>query len=383
VVTWRVDTLSDVLGHGWDSLVHPDDLFHSPAWLSLENDRSDIPPRYYLAGDADGRPQAAMSCYPLAASSEPWPFMRVDRTLWHLAGRYSVDMSERTAAAIGALLPSYLCGSRRSPDTRVLTSPACAEDQRPRFVAEVVGAAERDALEHGAASVSFLFVHEVDTVLRGVLAQRGYVEFPTARYATLPLPKPGFAAYLDMLPNSRRRDVRRERRRMAEAGVRFGVEPLSPDLVGEIVPLQLGHGRKYGHAYTVEALTRSLTLHIRHCGAAARVVTARSPDGVLRGFSLLIERGDRLFVNQTGCDYQWQGKLPIYFALCYYEPVEHASSIGVTTLDYAIEAEQTKVSRGCVLEQRYGYLKLLGGNGHSEVTGLLGRLRQAAGSRGG
>jgi predicted N-acyltransferase len=353
--------------------VHPDDLFHSAAWLGLENDRADRPPRYFFAGRPNGPAEAALACYPLDAASEPWPFMRVDRTLWHLANRYSLTVPDRVAA----ILPTYLCGSRRSPDTRLMTRPGCPEARRRELAADIVVAVEAEASERAMASVSFLFVGENDRALRDTLTRRGYTEFPTARYATLHLAGPGFDAYLDTLSSGRRREVRRERRRLADAGIRFAVEPFTPALMAELAPLQLQHGRKYGHAYTLDGLTRGGALFAKHCGAAMRAVTARSADGVVRGFAMVAVRGERLFVLQTGYDYRWQGKLPVYFAVVYYEPVEYASRIGAVTLDYAIESETTKLSRGCVLERRHGYLKVFDTETHHEVSDFLAQVRRA------
>ncbi|MER6715292.1 GNAT family N-acetyltransferase [Streptomyces sp. NPDC000877] len=377
MTVWTADSVTEARRLGWDTVLPPDDLFRSPGWLSLEGEQTNIEPRYYLAGDETGGAEAAMSCYPLDATSEPWPFMRVDRTIRMLADRYGLDVGRQADAALDALLPTYLCGGRRVPNTAVLTAPELGQEQRRRRLDELVGAAEDDALAHGVASVSFLFVRESDHDLRDVLKQGGYVEFPTARYSTLHLDGTDFKTYLESLPSDRRRKVRYERRQLEAAEVRFADEPLSPGITKELVPLLLQHGHKYGHTYTPEAMARNLALHAKHCGPDARVITARSADGVVRGFSLVVRRGSRLYIRQTGYDYEWQGKLPVYFALCFYEPIEYANRIGATVLDYAVESEKTKRSRGCVLEQRFGYLKAFDESTHAAAGRLVELIRQA------
>ncbi|MGW1074008.1 GNAT family N-acetyltransferase [Streptomyces sp. NPDC002537] len=378
MAVWRTDTVADAVRQGWDALVDPDDLFRTPGWLSLESEQTNIPPVFYLAGDEPGTPEAALPCFPLDATSEAWPFMRADLFLRQLAEQYALETDGTTEAALDGLLPTRLCGGRRVPNTRVLTAPDLPEERRPRLIDELVAAAEDDARENAAASVSFLFVAESDRDLRQTLAGRGYAEFPTARYSTLHLPAPGFDAYLGLIAANRRRKLRYERRQLADAQVTFEVEPLTPELTRQLVPLLRQHGGKYGHDYAEESLTRNLELHDRHCGDDLRVITGRSADGVVRGFSLVVRRGSRLYVRQTGYDYEWQGKLPLYFALCYYEPVEYASRIGATALDYAVASEATKLSRGCTLEQRYGYLKVFDDKARSETERLLDRIRQAA-----
>jgi uncharacterized protein len=373
----RVDAVEEACRLGWDALVHPDDLFHWSGWLCLERDQTNLPPFYLLSGGDEGPAEAGLSCYPLDATSEPWPFMRVDCTLGHLARRHALDLDEETEAAIGALLPTCVCGGRRAPDTRVLTVAGRSEERR-RLVDELVEAAEGEARRGGAVSVSFLFVSEADEEVRCVLGRRGYGEFPTANYATLRLRGPSFQSYLAGLSQVRRRQVRRERRRLHQAGVRFAVEPLSEGLIEQIVPLQLEAGRRYGHAYRAEELSHVLMLHHRHCGA--RAITARSSDGDLRGFATVVERGRRLFALQAGFDYNWQGRLPLYFGVCFYEPIEHAVAIGASGLEYAIESEATKVSRGCDLDRRLGYLKVFDGDVHHVLEPLLRRIGAAAAS---
>ncbi|GAA1429167.1 hypothetical protein GCM10009601_43840 [Streptomyces thermospinosisporus] len=373
-MTVRVtESLAEARAKGWDAVVPPDDLFRSPGWLALESEQTNLPPRYYLAGGHGGA-EAGLTCYPLDASSEPWPFMRVDRTVRMLAAAGGVEPDEHTARAVDTLLPTRLFGGRRVPDTALVTAAGVPEHRRRQLITELVAAGEDDARAAGAASSAFLFVAAADTALREVLRERGYAEVPTAHYSTLRLPGPGFENYLRLLPSDRRRKVRYERRRLEVAGVGFEVEPLTPALTGELVPLLLKHGEKYGHAYTPEAMSRTLHLHATHCGDAAEVITARSPDGAVRGFSLVVRRGTRLYIRLTGYDYDWQGKLPLYFALCFYEPVEHAGRIGATTLDYAVASESTKLSRGCTQERRFGYVKAFHSPTHTAVARLLARL---------
>ncbi|GGW37574.1 peptidogalycan biosysnthesis protein [Streptomyces xantholiticus] len=370
-------TMAEARDNGWEDLSPTWELFHSADWLSLESEQTNIAPRFHLAGEEGGRPAAALVGFPLDETSEPWPFMRVDRTLRLLADRYAAPVPDG-ALEPGRLLPTYLGGSRRVPDTLLLTDPYSSTQQRRALTQELVAAAEQEARALGSRSVAYLYVGEADP-LRDVLRSRGYAEFPTARYATLYLPKPGFDAYLDSLPGGRRRKVMKERRVLDGAGLDIAVRPLTGELIPELVPLMLNHGGKYGHAYTEETLTRSLELHVRHCGDALHAITARSADGVLRGFSALVHRGSRLYMRQTGYDYDWLGKIPLYFALVFYAPIEYASRVGATTVDYAVESEQTKLSRGCTLEQRHGYLKLFDVRRQAELEPLLEGIRQGAG----
>jgi hypothetical protein len=376
----RTGAIDEARRLGWDTLAAPDDLFHSSAYLSLEGGLADTPPVYFVAGagaDQGGSPDAAVTCYPLSSASEPWPFMRIDSALLHLARRRGLTVSDQTTADLAGLLPTHLYGCRRAPDTRVLLTSRGTDEERARIVAAFVDHLEQDARERGVRSMAFLFVSEGDTAARHGLRRSGYEEFPSARYATLRLDGTDFDAYLARFSRDRQREIRRERRRMHEA-VRFTVEPLTSDLIQELVPLLLQHGRRYGHAYTSEGLTRGMSLHRQHLGQQVSAVTARSSDGRARGFATIVAWGGRVFVRQTGFDYDWQGRLPLYFGVCYYEPIEYAMRIGATALDMAIESEVTKLSRGCELDQRFGYLKVLDEASRTRVEPLVRQIRAAA-----
>jgi hypothetical protein len=384
-VVREVGTIADASRLGWDALVSPDDPYHTSSWLGIESAQTNVPPRYFLGWAAEkpaGPADAALSCYPLDASSEPWPFMRIDRVLLHRLQQASPPAGAGTETALAQLLPTYLCGGRRVADTRVLVDVRRPVGERRELIGDLLDHLERDARAQGVRSLSFLFVHEGDTVLREALAARGYLEFRSARYGMLPLCPPTFDAYLGRLTGHRRREVNRERRLLAAAGVRFAVEPMSAEVIGEMVPLQLQHDRRYGHAVTAEALEQNLRLHVDHCGDAVGALTARSPDGVLRGCAVLIRWGPRLVVRQAGFDYAWQGKLPLYFGVCYYAAIEHACRTGAALMDYSIEAEATKRTRGCELEARYCNLKLLEASGHSQIELAIEQIRQAQGGLG-
>lgn len=371
----QLDRIDEVRGLGWDRLVDPDDLFHSTAWLEIDRAESDIPPRYLLALER-GAAVAGAACYPLDEGSEPWPFMRIDRFLALLLERRAGPPGPADEALLARLLPSCVAGGRRMPDTRVLVSPGCPAERAGRLRSTVVEALERAAAERGARTLCFLFVREADAGLRGLLRERGYLEFPSARYAVLPLGPDGFAGYLAGLTSKRRREVRRELRVMRDAGVALAAEPLTPELIADLVPLQLQHSRRYGHAHRPEQLATVLERLAAHCGPAAGAITGRSADGRLRAFCTFVHWGRRLFVRQVGFDYGWKGRLPLYFGVTYYSAIQHAGRVGAAELDYSIEAEATKVSRGCRLLDRYGYVRVLDEALHAPVADVVERVRR-------
>lgn len=374
----NTDSLTEASRSGWDALAGPDDLIHSSNWLRFEAAQSNLPPRYHLAwvgGSDDRRADAALSCYPLDVESEPWPFTRIDSALRHVAERSQIDLDERAEGALAGLLPAYVCGARRAPDTRLLIGERRHPGEGEQLAHCLLDHVERDACANGIQSVTFLFVRESDDVLCHALEARGYLRYPSARSASLAITRPGFDGYLAGLDHKRRNQVKREQRRLREAGVRFDIESLEGELIAELVPLQMQQFRKYGHDPSAKALAASLALQAEHCGPAMRAATARSPDGVLRGFATMVHWGSHLYMRQVGFDYEWQGSLPLYFGATYYTPIEYAVGAGVRLLHYSIESEAAKVLRGCALEQRYGYVKVLAPGLRDRIEPLVRAIR--------
>jgi hypothetical protein len=88
---------------------------------------------------------------------------------------------------------------------------------------------------------------------------------------------------------------------------------------------------------------------------------------VLRGYAAFIRIGATLYSRDTGYDYAWQGGLPLYFELLYYRAIELAARLGVTEINYSYGSDETKLSRGCELLPRVGYVKAF----DQDLSGLL------------
>ncbi len=84
-----------------------------------------------------------------------------------------------------------------------------------------------------------------DILLRDVLRDRGYREFPGPDHFVLVPPPGGLDGYIDSLPRRHRNKVRRELRKLREGGVAITVEPLTPDLIRTVAPLLVNLYNRY------------------------------------------------------------------------------------------------------------------------------------------
>jgi len=331
----------------------------------------------HLVGqDQNGTIRAGLSTYLLDDTFTPSPFVRVDRVLLRLlsyapdgdAGPHGHDLAQ--------LLPTLCCGTRQSADSRMLLRRTLGDRERAETVTEVLRAAEDTAHQLGARSISFLYVDERDAALREGLRDRGFSEFFSAWQCVLDVRWSSFSGYADSFDSHRRRAIRREREKLAAAGIVFTTGRLTPDMVAALAPLELNVTRRYGSPRTRAHIERSLRTIAERLERRALLVTA-AQDGQVIGFALFVRSRDHLFIRHVGFDYQRQGRLPVYFGLVFYEPVEYAVRDSVTRIQYGVESYDAKLSRGCMPLPQFGYLKRLDDDVGRHMERLIEHLQRA------
>lgn len=366
-------SLRDMCAAGWERLVGDTDLYLSPGWLGVEEQISSLTPTYLLA-TIDRRAAAGLTCYLLGADTPAWPFARIDAVLARLLAERS-HPDTCAESLLPRLLPTLLCGGRRPGHSRLLLRPDLDEDDRGELVQQMLETAEEVGAQGGAASLSWLYVDDNDRLLRSALSERGYAAFPSAIASQLIVP-PDFDYYLRSFQKSKRDTIRNERKKLAAAGIEYRARPLSEELISQILPLELALYEKYGTLFPPADAQRLHQAVSQLLGEQAQVLTAEQ-GGKVRGFIVLVRCGQTLFVRQCGFDYEFQGRLPLYFGLLFYAAIEYASAVGAHVLEYGISSEQAKASRGCQQRQQYGYVKVMRPEDHAAVCQLLMPLSQA------
>src|SRR5260370_2216847 len=355
----RLNAIGNALESGCGALHDPDHLYHSPQWLTMGGEVG-IARRFSVVCLPDNGPPAVAAAWGLIVDDAAfWPFMRIDTVLSNLLEKRKVPQTSSTKKTLRSLMPNAYLGALRGGTTRLRVDPALPAGVARRALGEVLDGVETMARGEGLRSVACLYVPAEERPLRGVLHERGYVEFgPTLNVSILRVPLT-FEDYVAGLSWSRRRNVRWERNKIARAGVEIGLEKLTRDLSEETLPLEAQLYHKYGHETHPTEMAR--VLHhavIEEYGKAAQVITARS-DGALRAFAAFIQVNNTLYSRDAGFDYTWQRKLPLYFEVCFYRAIELAIRSGARQIYYSYAAEETKVSRGCDLHPGLTYVTAL------------------------
>lgn len=327
-----VDRLDEVSPREWQHLLGGDhNPFLSHAFLSgLERhgcvgDRWGWLPRHILIRDAGGGLLAAAPMYVKHNSY----------------GEFVFDWSWADAFARSGLryYPKLVVGIPYTPATgpRLLVDPDA--DDPLMLKQALVEAAVAEAEASGASSVHWLFTPAEDTAL---LTGRGLARRTGCQYHWHNRGYRDFDDYLGVLSSGKRKKIRRERRRVAEAGI--------------TVEILDGHGAREEHWDRFHGFYRSTfarhggyaTLSrdfFGHLGSAMpdQVVLLLARDGRDYVAGALCLRSDGvLYGRHWGCSEDYHS---LHFELCYYAGIEYCIRHGLRRFEPGAQGEH-KVARG-------------------------------------
>jgi len=359
--------IAGAVSHGYDGVADPDDLYHSPQWLAMDEEVKIARPFSVVSQDA-GATATAATWGLVVEDSAFWPFMRIDTVLTRLIGEQGLASGPDVTAALGALMPSAYLGALRGGTTRLQVRPGLTPGQTREALGAVLRGAGEMARAGGLRSIACFYAPADDLPLRQALGDQDYLCFGLAHHVAV-LPVTTFGDYLAGLTKGRRDNLRAERRKIARAGVEIGVEPLSRELSEQMLPLEAQLYLKYGHESHPTEMARILHHQvIEGFPGRAPVITARR-DGVLRGYAAF-QAGRTLYSRDIGFDYTWEPRLPLYYEVLFYAAVELAARLGAQLINYSYAAEETKVSHGCRLLPRIGYVKAFDPAAMAALRGL-------------
>lgn len=352
----RVSDPRDLAEVGWDALLDVEDAFQTRAWLEVQT-RIGHDVSVHVAGPA-GRADAGLVTA-WADEQTPWLLARPDALLRRSREEGLPGAATAWPGSPDDVLPSLVCGGRHLGRTRPVRRPGAPD----AAVAAVVAAAEREAVDRGAHSVSFPHVDERDEWLCALLESRGYSWHHAETLCWLDVPSDGWEAYLAAMTQHRRRRVRLERRAVEEAGVVVRALALRDAPLERLGVLDANLLAKYGNPASPEGSTRSLKLLAEGLGDDALCVLAELDDEVV-GFGVVVRSRSRgrehWFGHRAGFDYEAQGDLPLYYEVLYYRVLELAAEHGVPVLNAGVGSAHAKQARGCHASRQRSYLRPTG-----------------------
>jgi predicted N-acyltransferase len=308
-----VDTFADVEPTEWDGLVQASGApaFYSAAYLRAY-EQAPIAPidavRYLLAR-VDGRPVMAAPLY-LYRHLDPFGRLRLS---------YPLDGDE----------PGLLSHVWHCYDSQLVTAPAAGNGAGPSVVDAVIATMRQTARQLGARWCGFVNVERGSPTHRALTAAGLPAHHLEDRFAADLTGVPDLAAYLARIPARDRQNLRRRRRRAADAGVEVAVRPVPSVDVDEIAALCRQTAGRFGNSgfYPDGVFERFLAL----LGPLAQVIEIRQR-GRLVGACICLLDGERLHTWTGGYDYEVDGSFSPY-AVGFVESIELALRLGRRVLE--------------------------------------------------
>jgi predicted N-acyltransferase len=218
---------------------------------------------------------------------------------------------------------------------RILLAPG-----QGRETALMLSRAVRElARDAGMSSVHWLFCTEDEQAL---LAGDGWLPRMTMQYHWLNRGWSTFDDFLGAMRGKRRRELRRERRQVRDAGI--DVRMLTGDEMTDAHwdAMQRFYrdttGRKWGTAYLEPSFFRLVGESMPH---RVRFVAAER-DGELIAGALNFQRDDAMFGRYWGCA---EAHVALHFECCFYAAIEHCIAGGLVRYEAGAQGEH-KIRRG-------------------------------------
>jgi uncharacterized protein len=210
---------------------------------------------------------------------------------------------------------------------------------RAAMGAQMLRSVEAHAASHGMSSVHALFL---DEPARAACEQGGWLMRRDCQFHWTNRGYPSFDAYLETFTAEKRKKARRERRRVAEAGIRFETRmghELNERLLDQVYAFHRDTFLRHGHE---PYLTRAFFSEAARTLGDALMVKLAMHAGSPVAAAIFFWCQDALFGRYWGATADFHS---LHFEACYHQGIEFCIERGVARFEPGTQGEH-KVSRG-------------------------------------
>jgi predicted N-acyltransferase len=210
---------------------------------------------------------------------------------------------------------------------------------RPALAARLLEELENHAASHGLSGVHALFL---DEGARAACARRGWLLRRDCQFHWTNRGYRSFEEYLGTFTAEKRKKARRERRRVAEAGVRFETRmgnTLDAPLLDRIYDLHRDTFLRHGHE---PYLTRDFFDEVARTLGESLMVKVACHGRIVVAAAVFFLSADTLFGRYWGAAADYHS---LHFETCYHQGIEFCIERGLAQFEPGTQGEH-KVSRG-------------------------------------
>ena len=176
------------------------------------------------------------------------------------------------------------------------------------------------------------------------LVERNDVQFHWFNAGPDGLPYRDFTAFVATFTSDKRKKILRERRRVAEAGIRFEIRAGHQLSEAEWIRVYALYANTYAERGQAPYLTLEFFLDYgRRDDTAVRLVLAYE-EAAMVAVAITLQGGDTLYGRHWGAADRYHS---LHFETCYYQGIEHCIRAGLAHFDAGAQGEH-KLARGFV-----------------------------------
>ena len=356
-----IDGLSSIDAHEWDALFEGDFPFVRHAYLdALERhrcvgDETGWRPFHLIASNDAGRLVGAVPLYLKA----------------HSYGEFVFDFGWADASRrLGEpYYPKLLCAIPFTPSVGPRIGGASAPVK-----AALVDTLTQQLGELSLSSIHGLFVSEPDAQ---AFTAAGWLQRTDLQFQWFNQGDTDFAGFVSRLSSDKRKKILRERRRVAEAGIRFETRPGDALSESEWMSVYALYANTYEERGQAPYLTPEFLLDYgRRPGTPMRVILAYEGTRLVAA-ALTLQAGDSLYGRHWGAADHYHS---LHFECCYYQGIEHCLREGLQRYDAGTQGEH-KLARGFTPVVTRSFHRLRHPRLHGAVEDFLARERQLVEAR--
>lgn len=324
-----VPRIEDLPAAEWDRLSGAEEPFLRYAFLSaLErhgaaSERTGWIPDHAILRDDTGRLVAASPGYLKFHSWGEFVFDWAWADAWERLGR--------------AYYPKWVCAVPFTPATgpRVLVAPDAPEGAGADLVIRTIEALDARGLSGG----HWLFPRGAS---EGALADAGLLARSGCQYHWLNAGWPDMEAFLAALRSRRRKEIRRERRRVGELGFTFTVTTGAAVPESSWAHFHAGYRTTFAMHGNIPVLTLDFFHEVAERLGDAVVLIEGWHEGAPVASALCFQGPDALYGRYWASTVEADG---VHFETCYYQGIEHCLRHGLSRYEPGAQGEH-KVPRG-------------------------------------